>query len=474
MRKEEKPEDNKTDRPLRYNHEKWEKFLQSAKKRQGNEKEGGKENCETENDEYHDRIRRLIQAYKRDHASEILKYNKEYEYAIEEEYVNKLYKNRSDIFLNCCLRKCKVMILTANPVEMAILHREMTRGNRQVIKKIVSGNIVYFIFKWGKYKVVHLHQLECGANTEYGTNSLLNEALLHCTPNVIISLGVAFGIDPENQEIGEVIVSERLLPYNANKRKGNRLVAIRNQDKRIDKWLGVRLGSVAGFMGNVYYGDILTGGSVLSSFEEKDRICCAYSETDYLVGGEMEGSALFAEANFKRIPGVVIKGICDWGAIKNEKDDNEGYKAPKIEDDREDENGICILSDAEFKHGMQAYAMSMAIEKCNRLFSNKYLFDNPKNINLQKLLCCRNLLAGLCWILINVVAIWGAFAFADFKFLIEGCRNIQKRDVVLIAVWIIVNLLYGLIIHHNKSLANYIEMEWEPYESEDRNKFNMD
>ena len=111
----------------------------------------------------------------------------------------------------------------------------------------------------------------------------------------------------------------------------------------------------------------------------------------------MEGSALFAEANFKRIPGVVIKGICDWGAVKNETEkkvmnerDKKDAKGTVAGERFRSEGSECEnkkntdgeLPNSVTKHGMQAYAMKKAIEQCSRLLDNPYLFDKPKNEKL--------------------------------------------------------------------------------------------
>ena len=368
---------------MQYNKEKWDKFLKKARKRRDAKGKKHKKKYK----KYEKKFRNGLNIFKKEHAEELVKYSKRYDFSTEKEFADKLYEEISADEIDRKLEKCKVMVITANPIEKAILHYEMAKGNLQKIKVIIHNDISYYVFEWGKYTVLHIHQLNCGADTEFGTSFVLNEALHHCNPHVIISLGVAFGIDPWNQRIGEVIVSERILPYNANKRKENKIIAIRNQDKRVDKWLYQRLSSVPGFMDGVYMGDILTGGSVLSSFEEKDRICCAYTETDFLVGGEMEGTALFTEANFKRVPGVVIKGICDWGVIKNEEDCKKEKKTKG--EGSPGESGY-PLTNSVFKHGAQAYAMTKAIEKCGLLFNNQYLFSESKYEALQKLISERS------------------------------------------------------------------------------------
>ena len=77
----------------------------------------------------------------------------------------------------------------------------------------------------------------------------------------------------------------------------------------------------------------------------------------------MEGNALFQYANTDGIPGVVIKGICDWGVAKNDIFPDNPAKEEK------------------FKDSLQALAMVRSVEKSTRLFIDPELFSEPKNAN---------------------------------------------------------------------------------------------
>lgn len=107
---------------------------------------------------------------------------------------------------------------------------------------------------------------------------------------------------------------------------------------------------------------------MLSSFSEKDKICAGYTKADFIVGGEMEGSALYRFANIENVPGVVIKGICDWGVAKNDI----------FPDDPEREE--------LFKNSLQAYAMSQAVKKCSLLLKDAELFSEPKQADTKLLM----------------------------------------------------------------------------------------
>lgn len=202
------------------------------------------------------------------------------------------------------------------------------------------------------------------------------------THYVIFSLGVAFGIDYKKQHIGDVIASKRILLYNDNKRNESKIKPERSQDKRSDSWLHLRFMNANGFLDNITYGDILTGGSVLSSYKEKNAICLGYTESDFIIGGEMEGNALFQYEKSDGIPCAVIKGICDWGVEKNSIF-SDSEKTSKLDDD--ESSKLNEEKEEIFKDSLQAFAMKNVFEKCRPLFHDKFLFATSKNSDINEL-----------------------------------------------------------------------------------------
>lgn len=283
------------------------------------------------------------------------------------------YKDETDLRKE--LKGCKVLIVTANDIERNILHYRITEDRKdQKITRIIHGNVAYFIFKWGEYKVVHVHQHQMGSNRDLGMRKTLEEVFYFFKPNVVFSMGVAFGIDPTTQNIGDVLVSHKVFPYSENKVRDDIIIPDRSQDKVIDNWLDVRFANTAGFIEGVTYGSILSGGSVLSSNEDKMRICRAYSKQDFVIGGEMEGSALFQLCAGYDIPCAVIKGICDWASCKNGIYSNDSDTVKKDENPTSEED----KKEAHLKTCAQAFAMTQVFEKCDVLFRDPTLFSHPK------------------------------------------------------------------------------------------------
>lgn len=368
----------------KYNIQKWEAYLINASKR-----------MQYENSvriDYRNDFVQFMRAYADSYSEDLQSAYNFYVSAISREFIESSYELLDESALNRVLRNCKVMVITANPIEKAILHYciMQKRENKKIIR-IICGTNAYFIFKWGAYWVAHIQQPQTGSYKDLGLNTTVNEALKHFKPNVIFSLGVAFGIDYETQNIGDVIVSKKLFPYSENKRDEEIVKPDRSQDKTIDNWLDVRFINANGFLDGVTYGGILSGGSVMSSFDEKDRVCTAYSKNDYIVGGEMEGSALFQVSQSSDIPCAVIKGICDWGIAKNDIFPDEP------------------LREECFKDSLQAFAMKKVVERCEPLFKDKTIFSTSKiedvdaEKNKNKLLILSNVILNIFMLIIGLL-----------------------------------------------------------------------
>ena len=395
----------------KYDIEKWDTYLNSANERM---------NCM--DDSYRTKLKEFMIKYAKENEKELKNAYSNYKDAISVEFVEEHYELLDESNLKEVLKNCKVLIITANQIEKAILHYCIINNKREKIKRVIYGTNAYFIFKWEKYQIAHIHQPQTGSYKDLGLHATVCEALKYFKPNVILSLGVAFGIDYETQNIGDVIVSKKLFPYSANKRDEERIKPDRSQDKVIDNWLDVRLKNANGFLDGVTYGGVLSGESVMSSFSEKDKVCTAYSKNDYVVGGEMEGCALFQVSNGIGISCAVIKGICDWGVAKN---------------DIFPENPI---REEEFKDSLQAYAMKMVVDKCGVLFRDQTLFNisKTKDLDIEKE---KNKVLGVINFISNVIIIiMGIFS------LLRG--NVEIKNLIVGLILIFYSIFNFVIIFY--------------------------
>jgi len=132
-----------------------------------------------------------------------------------------------------------------------------------------------------------------------------------------IMVGIAFGKDATKQEIGNVLVSERIIAY-----EPERVGATENEDRGSEHTAGSLLlnrfrnvvgwsfaapdGRQCGFQA----GPIVSGEKLVDNPEFKQTL---FERFPAAIGGEMEGAGVAAAAERKRREWIVVKAICDWG-----------------------------------------------------------------------------------------------------------------------------------------------------------------
>lgn len=236
--------------------------------------------------------------------------------------------------LNERLRFCKTLILTANSIEGIILTRLLMRlNNGRQLDRITADKRLYQFAEVENHKIVHIWPDDVSSFTQHGAFKALSDAFKRFSPERVISLGVAFGADATAQQIGDVLVSRSIIPYDAFNKVTDG--AIKLEPAEVYQTDVGALGGWSPFLQRPeqlytfcsneahssfkwFYGPLLSGGTVLSDIVEKDRLFDAAKRMDYVpIGGEMEGNGVYFACEQKSAPCVVIKGICDWGVLKN-------------------------------------------------------------------------------------------------------------------------------------------------------------
>jgi adenosylhomocysteine nucleosidase len=149
----------------------------------------------------------------------------------------------------------------------------------------------------------------------------------------IVQLGMAFGIDPQAQRPGDVLVSSSLIPYDNRTIKAappsrlQRLLRLEPPPYIVDYsdadrqparpslvGLFVREKARGGHSFGVHVGPILSGAARIHSKRFRDELVRAVSAgRDRVVGGEMEGVGLLAASLAADNPiWCVVKGISDF------------------------------------------------------------------------------------------------------------------------------------------------------------------
>lgn len=282
--------------------------------------------------------------------------------------------------INIYLSEVKIMIITANEIERDTLFAYFSEHNSNQIVKIAKDNIIYSFFKIGDNKVVHIEPSSIGAYAHGGSASTVLEAIKIVKPSIVISLGVAFGANYKDNEIGDVLVGRQHFSYDkATKVSDGKLKIKKLHIEECDDYMLSRFKSNVGteennhgFFDNpfkVVLGNMVTGEFVVDSVDMRNMIFSPFQPFD-IVGGEMEAYGIFEE--IKKIVDmhcILMKGICDWGAGKNDEINIEGINVTVDDNDFED----TMINP---KNSFQTLAMLNTCTVCEKFLISKKVFDD--------------------------------------------------------------------------------------------------
>ena len=384
------------------------------------------------------------------------------------------------------LEKCPILFMTANMVEANMMVRcltEQTEDNNTLLT-ITDGGYKFHFSTIAGHRVAHVQPMDMASFTQHGSLSAIESVLKRYKPQLVVSVGVAFGADANKQQFGDVIVSNRLFPYDSSNKYSDKSIKFKGSPYETDSqllcsWMNLleyerfpglestddkadrktcRLG--AGEF-NWYTGTVLSGGSVIDEVEQKVKLLTAAENRgiDDVVGGEMEGSGIYFACNREKIPCIVIKGICDWGVNKNALD-----KILEDEPNRPDNNTLkdCIQALA-FKNAFSAVRCLLKYD--NTMISENHSIQDVANTLASNLFNMKSLQRGMMKIAtINFLPylFWGT-VYSLISFFYEPILfrlfndEISSERLVSIIWWSLVVIFVSLIM--NGALVGYSVIE---------------
>lgn len=220
-----------------------------------------------------------------------------------------------------------LLLVTATDLETKYLHESFEHFNDS-IGKIPLGNYTYFIAKFSEYYVVHVQCGKMGSISPTSAINTISDAIKLFEPKITLMIGIAFGVDNNEQNIGDVLVSECITPYNSKKVQGGK-ETIRSNDAPASRLLIERFKSALSWeyilndelKAKKIISPILSGEELINDVNRRDELL-AFKPT--AKGGEMEGVGLCSAAEGKS-EWILVKGICDFadGNKDLDKDNNQ-------------------------------------------------------------------------------------------------------------------------------------------------------
>lgn len=248
-----------------------------------------------------------------DPIDEIIKYN----YAAEEWYTRPIPPRVSitkqlaiDFF------KPRIAIVTAVEVELLAVLKSLKppKGKRKVWK-VNDGGEIYYLGRFGEFDTVVMMS---GMGTQGASGSTLTiDSLIRLwDPIGIIMVGIAFGVNRKKHRVGDVLIADSIIPYESQ-RVGEK-VSFRNPIvpssyeliNRIKNTIDWKFKRPDNTIVNKHIGNLLSGEKLVDNLDFKNFLLEQYPQA---IGGEMEGSGLWAVAQKHKKSWIIIKSVCDWG-----------------------------------------------------------------------------------------------------------------------------------------------------------------
>jgi nucleoside phosphorylase len=291
------------------------------------------------------------------------------------------YAEKNDSFFDNYLKDSKILFITATKIEKEILHNHIKPiKDEESIIQISKGKQTYYLGVFGKYNITHV---SCGDIGSIGRESSLvttSEAIRDCAPELVIMPGIAFGTNRKEQSIGDVLVSERVTPYEPQRvgkeetinrgKEGPASSMLLNKFRNMNSWIH----TIKDKQTKVIVGNILSGEKLIDNINLKEELLSRYKT---VIGGEMEGAGVYAACDGHVNHWILVKAICDFadGKKRRNKDENQKIAA-------ESSISLCeaVFNQIHIFEDFGIYRFDRDVELTEKLFQliRKQIFDENK------------------------------------------------------------------------------------------------
>ncbi len=212
-----------------------------------------------------------------------------------------------------------ILIVTVTRVEaQAVLNVFSQAAGTGWTRQVIGKKTYYNLGTHGSVPVFMV-QSEMGIATLGGALLTVRQAIQDLQPQAVIMCGIAFGLRPDKQQLGDILVAKRILYYEPQKvdmqrgqmPRGDRVTSAgrlldRFRSGDLD-WQGV----------SRHFGLVLSGEKLVNDPTFRDWLLETEPEA---IGGEMEGAGLYVAARDAQVDWILVKAICDWA--DGEKNDD--------------------------------------------------------------------------------------------------------------------------------------------------------
>jgi len=263
--------------------------------------------------------------------------------------------NFKEVYKHC--QSDLILLVTATDIETEQTHLKMEPVNGfDCIAKVFEGDLTYYFGMLGNYSVAHVQTTSMGSMARGSSIMTVTSALKLLKTNIVVMVGIAFGVDKVKQNVGDVLISESVIPYNS-KRVGKEGNVQRGIEAPSSKILLNRFKNIGttweyiiddGSKARLIPTRLLSGEELVDNVEYRNELIAKNPDSK---GGEMEGAGVYAACD-GTAEWIIVKGICDFA-------DGEKGKGKKEK---------------------QTIAINSALSVCLEIFNSKTAF---KELNVS-------------------------------------------------------------------------------------------
>ncbi|MGC4042552.1 MAG: tetratricopeptide repeat protein [Armatimonas sp.] len=206
-----------------------------------------------------------------------------------------------------------VLLVTVTPVETRTLLAAIKKINGEIEPEILQFDkqIYQYLGIINNSSIVHM-QCEMGTVGLGAASQAISQGIRDLSPGCVIMVGIAFGVNPRKQKIGDVLVSGHLYLYEPQKINEVGNIFYRGSKVDCSSWLlqPFRILEARREPGpRLQVGLVLSGEKLIDNLDFREGLLAREPEA---IGGEMEGAGLYVACHSAGVDWILVKGICDW------------------------------------------------------------------------------------------------------------------------------------------------------------------
>ena len=144
-------------------------------------------------------------------------------------------------------------------------------------------------------------------------------------PSAVVMIGIAFGVNPEKQAIGDVLVSTQLWLYDLQRVGKDEIIPRGDKPHASARLVNYLRNAHPHWKGaRVRFGLVMSGDELVDNVDRRDQLRRFEPE---VLGGEMEGAGLYVACQDAKVDWILVKGICDWADGNKGGPDKDAHQA---------------------------------------------------------------------------------------------------------------------------------------------------